>query len=129
MILSDVKIRDSLALGDKMPITNFIFTKSIIITIGKKVILRDKHAMTKISLKTKLDCITFQKVLLSVLIYIRNGFNILYRVLPRTNQANHVLCTEIRFLNGSFQNLKMLPQPSFQISNLPLLRALKRGTV
>ena len=38
--------------------------------------------------------------------------------LPRTNQAIHVLCTEIRLLNGSFQNLKMLPQPSFQISNL-----------
>ena len=47
----------------------------------------------------------------------------------KKNQANHVLCTEIRFLNSSFQNLKMLPQPSFQISNLPLLRALKRGIV
>ena len=59
----------------------------------------------------------------------RGDSGTLITVLPKTNQANPVLCTEIRFLNGSFQNLKMLPQPSFQISNLPLLRALKRGTV
>ena len=54
-----------------------------------------------------------------------NSGHLLHTVLPRTNQANPVLCTKVRFLNGRYQNLKMLPQPSLQISNLPLIRALK----
>ena len=54
---------------------------------------------------------------------------IICTVLPRTNQANPILCTKESFLNGRYQNLKMLPQLSLQISNLPLMRALKWGTV